>query len=70
MLNALTTRAYVALQTRKASQEGASAVEYGLILGILAIVIIAALIALGGGVQTTFEAATNALTGVGGGDGT
>lgn len=66
MLKELSTRAVVALQTRSRKQEGASAVEYGLILGILAVIIIAALTLLGGGVTATFTAATNALTGVGG----
>lgn len=63
MFNELSTRAYVALQSRSRKQEGASAVEYGLILGILAIIIIGVLTALGTGVSETFCAATTALGG-------
>lgn len=61
MLNALTTRAYVALQTRKASQEGASAVEYGLILGLIAVAIIVTLGLLGTGLDDLFSSAEEAL---------
>ena len=40
---------------------GATAIEYGLIAGVIAMVIIAALTLLGGEVQTLFLSAANAL---------
>lgn len=62
MLNELSTRAYVAMQTRSRKQEGASAVEYGLILGLVAVVIIATLILLGDGLDDLFGTAQTAVT--------
>lgn len=51
-------------------EEGASAVEYGLIVGLIAVVIITVLIAMGGGLNTLFGKAStainNAATGTGG----
>lgn len=43
-------------------QEGASAVEYGLILGLIAVVIVAILITMGGDLQTLFGEAASGLT--------
>ena len=49
MFNALLTRTGVALQSRLVSDErGATAVEYGLIVGLIAVVIIGAVGTLGG----------------------
>lgn len=42
-------------------QEGASAVEYGLILGLIAVAIIAALLAIGGDLGGLFNAASDEL---------
>ncbi len=42
-------------------EEGATAIEYGLIAGLIAVVIIAAVTALGGDLRTTFEAIGAAL---------
>jgi pilus assembly protein Flp/PilA len=44
-------------------QSGATAIEYGLIAGLVAVVIIGALTLLGGGLTTTFTAITTALGG-------
>lgn len=54
MLNELSTRAVVALQTRSRKQEGASAVEYGLILGLIAVVIIATMALIGTDLRELF----------------
>ncbi|MBU0789304.1 MAG: Flp family type IVb pilin [Gammaproteobacteria bacterium] len=42
-------------------EEGASAVEYGLILGLIAVVLIGVLTLLGGGLDDLFTKATDAL---------
>ncbi len=44
--------------------KGASAIEYAIIAGLIAIAIIAAATALGGGIGATFTRITNALSGV------
>ena len=63
MLNELSTRAYVALKTLGHNkQEGASAVEYGLILGLIAVAIIVTLGLLGNGLGTLFNAAEEQVT--------
>ncbi|MDO9453979.1 MAG: Flp family type IVb pilin [Stagnimonas sp.] len=36
-------------------EEGASAVEYGLIVGLIAVAVVAVLISMGGGMNTLFE---------------
>lgn len=54
MLKELSSRAVVALQTRSRKQEGATAVEYGLILGLVAVVIIVTLGLLGTGLDDLF----------------
>ena len=43
-------------------EEGASAVEYGLIIGLIAVAIITVMIALGGGLDNLFETANSAVT--------
>ncbi|HWM34349.1 MAG TPA: Flp family type IVb pilin [Pseudolysinimonas sp.] len=59
MFNALLTRFGVALHTTltdvKNDEEGATAVEYGLIVGLIAVVIIGAVVTLGGLLNGFFE---------------
>jgi pilus assembly protein Flp/PilA len=43
-------------------EKGASAIEYALLAGLIAVAIITVLIALGGRLQATFQAIVNALT--------
>lgn len=42
-------------------ESGATAIEYGLIAALIAVAAIAAMTALGGGLRTTFNTATNEL---------
>ena len=44
-------------------EKGATAVEYALIVALIAVAIIAALAALGGGIQGAFERITTAVNG-------
>ena len=44
------------------NEEGQGMVEYGLIIALVAVVVIGAITALGGGVGTTFGKITNELT--------
>nr|WP_114966557.1 Flp family type IVb pilin [Alkalilacustris brevis] len=44
-------------------ESGATAIEYGLIAGLLSVAIIVAVTAVGGDLTTTFEAISTALTG-------
>lgn len=48
-------------------ESGATAIEYGLIAGFVAIAIVAALTALGGSLNTVYNNVANTLTGAGGG---
>ncbi len=41
---------------------GAAAIEYGLIVALVSVVVIGALTAMGGSVETTFQAGSDALT--------
>lgn len=50
-------------------QVGASAVEYALILGILATIFIAGFLLLGGDLNTVFQSISDALGGLGGSSG-
>ena len=43
-------------------ESGATAIEYGLIAALIAVVIIGAVTALGGQLKTTFEAFTTGIT--------
>jgi pilus assembly protein Flp/PilA len=43
------------------SEEGATAIEYGLIASLVAVAIVAALTALGGGLNTVFTSVTSSL---------
>ncbi len=47
------------------SEEGATAIEYGLIAGLIAVVIITAVGAVGDDLTATFQAIANALPGSG-----
>jgi pilus assembly protein Flp/PilA len=48
-------KAFVKLQTLRASDRGATAVEYGLMVALIAVVIIAAVTTLGGNIKGMFE---------------
>jgi pilus assembly protein Flp/PilA len=58
-LLALATVVGVRFEDRK--DRGATAVEYGLLVGLIAVVIIVAVTALGGQLNTLFEKVTTAL---------
>lgn len=49
-------------------QDGASAIEYGLIVGLIAVALVAALVILGGdqGLGGLFQQVVDAITGAGG----
>ena len=51
----------------KREEKGATAVEYGLMVGLIAVVIIAAVIALGGRLNTLFTTIVTSLGGTVGG---
>ena len=53
----------VSMKKLIADRSGATAVEYGLIAGLIAVAIVAALTALSGGITTALTNATTALTG-------
>ena len=49
------------IATRAESERGATAVEYGLMVGLIAAVIVVAVTTLGGKVNTMFNTVNNAL---------
>lgn len=51
-------------------ESGQGMVEYGLIIALIAVVLIAVLAAMSGALDTTFTSIRNALTGANGGDNT
>ena len=53
------------LRKRADSERGATAVEYGLLVGLIAAVIVAIVATLGGQVANAFTAVSTALTGAG-----
>jgi pilus assembly protein Flp/PilA len=58
------TKALVTLQTRVMSlrsEKGATAVEYGLMVALIAIVIIAAVLALGGNLRNLFNTVSTSV---------
>lgn len=59
------TRIYCWYQSRLCSEEGATAVEYGLMVALIAVVIIAAVTALGLALQGKFTTVGTAVTGAG-----
>ena len=66
MLNIYTTLvSLVAVtQDRLKSEKGATAVEYGLMVGLIAVVIIAAVATLGGQLNSLFESVSDELPAV------
>lgn len=66
MFAAALTRLGVAVQSRLVREEkGATAVEYGLIVGLIAVVIIGAVALLGGALDGLFTGITGELTDAG-----
>jgi pilus assembly protein Flp/PilA len=67
MFNATITRIGVAIQSALGAatrdEKGATAVEYGLIVGLIAVVIIGAVTALGGTLNGWFESINGELAG-------
>jgi pilus assembly protein Flp/PilA len=64
VFDALLTRTGAALQSRLVTDEkGATAVEYGLIVGLIAVAIIATVGLLGGTLNGMIEAVNDELTG-------
>jgi pilus assembly protein Flp/PilA len=62
-MSTLLTRLFLAFQARLRDDErGATAVEYALIVGLIAIAIITAVTALGTGLSSKFNAITDALS--------
>lgn len=57
---------YIALRSK---ERGATAVEYGLIVALIAVVIIVAVTALGTSVKGVFNTIAGEISGAGGGDG-
>jgi len=59
-------KAYAALQARinslRAEDDGATAVEYGLIVAAIAAVIVVIVFTLGGQIQTAFQTVSDAIT--------
>ena len=49
-------------------EEGATAVEYGLLVALIAAVIVGTVVVLGGQIDTAFQTVVDALPGGGGGD--
>lgn len=58
-------RIYASLITARSNQRGASAVEYGLIVGLIAIILIGVLTIMGEELDGVFGSASDALTEVG-----
>ena len=70
LINAYATLASlvaVAKDRLKTEEKGATAVEYGLMVGLIAVVIIAAVVALGGRLNTLFTTIVTSLGGTVGG---
>jgi pilus assembly protein Flp/PilA len=51
----------IRLQALRTSERGASAVEYGLLVALIAAVIIGAVVALGDTLQTTFQGTNDTI---------
>jgi pilus assembly protein Flp/PilA len=49
------TKALAKLQTRLRNEEGATAVEYGLLVALIAAVIVAVVVILGGQISSAFQ---------------
>lgn len=61
------TKLYVKARTWAEGDEGATAVEYGLLVALIAVVIIAAVTGLGTSLKGIFEDVAEAIGGAGGG---
>jgi pilus assembly protein Flp/PilA len=61
VINSATARVAAAIKSRLVRDEGATAVEYGLIVGLIAVVIIAAVILLGQNLNGMFESINDEL---------
>jgi len=55
------TRLYVWLQTLRDEERGATAVEYGLLVALIAAVIVLTVLALGGEINTAFQDVVDAI---------
>ena len=68
MLNRLATyvtlASFVAVDRLKKEEKGATAVEYGLLVGLIAVAIIFTVLALGGELNRLFQAVETALSAV------
>ena len=58
----LITKAQARLNSFRTQEEGATAVEYGLMVSLIAVVIIAAVTIIGTNLETIFETVGDALT--------
>lgn len=58
------SKLFVKFQTLASQNRGATAVEYALLVGLIAVVIIGAVTALGGQLNTLFTTVKDALTGI------
>lgn len=61
----VTARTLVADRFDKKNDRGATAVEYGLLVGLIAVVIIGAVVLLGGTLNDMFTSVNNELSGTG-----
>ena len=61
MLSTIVTTISIALARTNDEERGATAVEYGLMVALIAVVIIAAVFALGGVLNTSFTETCNAI---------
>lgn len=61
MLNEMLARVYVAMSSLVRDEEGASAVEYGLILGLIAVAIVAVLLLMKPELVNLFTGAKDSL---------
>lgn len=57
------TRLYVWMQTLRDEERGATAVEYGLLVALIAAVIVVTVIALGGEINSAFQSVVTAIPG-------
>ena len=55
------TRLYVQLSTLRREERGATAVEYGMLVALIAAVIVAIVVTLGGQINTAFKSISDKL---------
>jgi pilus assembly protein Flp/PilA len=60
----VTLASFAAVDRLKKEEKGATAVEYGLLVGLIAVAIIATVLALGGELNRLFEAVRAALAAI------